>query len=48
MHAYAYMGMRMHVKVLEIMKDKFSALKFGFQNEFHIIWEPFQTPIFEL
>jgi len=27
MHAYAYMGMRMHVRVSKTMKDKFSALK---------------------
>ena len=30
MHAYAYTGMRMHVRVLEIVKDKFSALNFVF------------------
>ena len=30
MHAYKYMGMRTHVRVLETMKDKFSTLKLGF------------------
>ena len=30
------------------MKDKFSALKIKVWNESHIIWEPFQTPIFQL
>ena len=48
MHAYAYTGMHTYVRVLEIMKGKFSALKFGFWNESHIVWEPFQTPNFEL
>ena len=30
------------------MKDKFSALKTKIWNEFHIVYEPFQTPIFQL
>ena len=42
------MHMHTHVRVLEIMKGKFFALKFGFWNKSHIVWEPFQTPIFEL
>ena len=29
------------------MKDKFSALKTKVWNESHIVWEPFQTPIFQ-
>jgi len=48
MHVYAYTGMRMHVRVSETMKEKFFALKFGFSNKSHIIYESFQTPIFEL
>jgi len=45
---YVYTGMHMHVKVPETMKDKFFYIKHEFWNEFHIIWEPFQTPIFSL
>ena len=30
------------------MKGKFSTLKTKVWNEFHIVWEPFETPIFEL
>jgi len=30
------------------MKSKFSTLKAEVWNESHIIWEPFQTPIFQL
>mgnify|MGYP006972275701 CR=1 FL=1 len=30
MHTYAYMGMHTHSKILETMKDKFSALKLRF------------------
>ena len=30
------------------MKDKFFALKSEVWNESHIVWEPFQTPIFQL
>ena len=44
MHAYAYTGKHTHARVLETMKDKLSTLKFGFWNESHIVWEPFQPP----
>ena len=47
-YAYTYMGMHTHVRVQETMKEKFSTLKFVFWNESHIVWEPFQTSIFEL
>ena len=30
------------------MKDKFYVLKIKVWNEFHIVEEPFQTPIFQL
>ena len=30
------------------MKDKFSALKIEIWNESYIVWEPFQTFIFQL
>jgi len=43
---YAYIGMRMHVRVLETMKDKFFSIKCEVWNESHIVWKPFQTPIF--
>ena len=43
---YAYTGLRMHVRVLETMKDKFFSIKYEVWNESHIVWKPFQTPIF--
>ena len=35
-------------RVLEAMKDKFFYIKVKVWNESHIIWEPFQTPNFQL
>ena len=35
-------------RVSETMKDKFFALKTKVWNESHIVWEPFQTPIFTI
>ena len=48
-HTYAHAYFRpTYVKVLETMKDKFFCIKTKVKNEYHIIWEPFQTPIFSL
>ena len=35
-------------RVLEVMKSRFFCIKSKVWNEFHIIWELFQTPIFQL
>ena len=35
-------------RVLEVMKRRFSTLKTKVWNESHIVWEPLQTPIFQL
>ena len=35
-------------RVLETIKDKFLCINVEVWNEFHIVWEPFQTPIFSL
>jgi len=35
-------------RVPEVMKGKFFALKTEVWNESHIVWEPFQTLIFQL
>ena len=40
--------MHMHARVQETMKGKYFCIKVGFWNDSHIIWEPFQTPIFQL
>ena len=37
----------MQVRVPETMKAKFFYIKVEVCNEFHIIWELFQTPIFQ-
>ena len=36
------------VKVPETMKDKFFCINAEVWNEFHIIWESLQTPIFSI
>jgi len=48
MHAYAGTNLCTQLGFQKPMKDKFSALKIEFWNESHIVWEPFQTPIFQL
>ena len=35
-------------RVLEDMKDKFFCTKAEVWNESHIVWEPYQTPNFQL
>ena len=35
-------------RVLETMKNKFFYINLEVWNESHLIWEPFQTPIFQL
>ena len=45
LHAYEYIGILVHTRVLETMKDNCFALKIWFWNESHIILELFQTPI---
>ena len=35
-------------RVQETKQGKFSALKIEIWNESHIVWEPFQTPIFTI
>ena len=45
MHTYAYTGLHTHAKVI---KGKFFSIKCEVWNESHIVWEPFQTPIFQL
>ena len=35
-------------RVLETMKDKFFYINVEVWNKSHFIWEPFQTPIFQL
>ena len=47
MHAYTYMSMRTHARVPKTMKGKFFYIKSEILNESHIVWEPFQTPIFK-
>ena len=46
MHAYAYMGMRAHVRVPETRKDMLFCIKNLVWNESHIVWELPQTLIF--
>ena len=48
MHTYTSMDLRTQLGFQKIMKGKFFALKTEVWNESHIIWEPFQTPIFQL
>ena len=48
MHSYAGTDLHMQLGFQKPMKGKFSALKTEVWNESHIIWEPFQTPIFQL
>ena len=48
MHTYTSMDLRTQLGFQKIMKDKFFALKTEVWNESHIIWEPFQTLIFQL
>ena len=38
----------MHARVAKTMKDKFFSIKAEVWDEFHIVWELFQTPIFSL
>ena len=35
-------------RVSKTMKNKFFCIKANVWNECHIVWEPFQTPIFQL
>ena len=48
MHAYAGIDLCTQLRFQKPMKGKFFALKTKVWNESHIIWEPFQTPIFQL
>jgi len=48
MHAYASTDLRTQLRFQKPMKDKLSTLNTEVWNEFYIIWEPFQTPIFQL
>ena len=47
-HSFWNPSMCMHASVPETMKGKFFCIKVWFWNESHIVWEPFQTPIFQL
>ena len=40
--------LRAHARVPKTMKDKFFCIKAKVWNESHIVWEPFQSPIFSL
>jgi len=44
--AYASTSLCTQVGFHKPIKDKFSVLKIEVWNESHIVWEPFQTPIF--
>ena len=45
---YAGTDLHMWLGFQKPMKGKFFALKIELWNESHIVWEPFQTPIFQL
>jgi len=47
-HAYASTFLRMQLGFQKYKKYKFSAIIVEVWNEPHIIWEPFQTPFFQL
>ena len=49
-HKLAFAGISLHSQLgfQRHKKNKLFALKTEVWNEFHIIWEPFQTPIFQL
>ena len=46
--AYVSMDLGTQLGFQKPMNGKFSALKIEVWNESHLIWEPFQTPIFQL
>ena len=48
MRMYVGMDLYMQLGFQKPKKDKFSALKTEVWIESHIVWEPFQTPFFQL
>ena len=48
MHTYVGTDLCSQLEFQKPMKDKFSALKIEIWNESYIVWEPFQTFIFQL